>query len=228
MEDLSELRNIGKWWDSVGFVKAAPDPCDNSFSYKDVDIKEQRFSKVHEEFHNAFSFDNCTLTGSKVSWCKLNYVAITGCRAIGSSFSQVDSSYGEGISDSYSEKCTFKTVRVYNMPLLRCTVTKAKVEKGCYHSPLSLTECDINNSTINELTLSMVRTKHCKFADVIANQMYIQIVLSQNDTFSNLEINGGRIKTSKFIDDTFEKVKFADINIQRNKGRCLALFVEEH
>ena len=114
MEDLEKLRSTFAW-KSIGFERAKPEPCNNSFEYSDADLVKLDSSKFKGDFQTSFSFRKCNLADSKVRWSELNYVKFEGCRAVGSSFSQVELSFGEGIADSYSEKCTFKNVGISNM-----------------------------------------------------------------------------------------------------------------
>ena len=120
--EINKLRNIPPFYDNVlllGGYKLEPESCNKRLEYKDLEIEKQKFSKIKEEFQTMYSFENCKLTGVKVSWGKLNYIKIAGCNALGSSFTQVELSYGEGIADSRMEKGKIRNFGIHNMPIYR-------------------------------------------------------------------------------------------------------------
>ena len=142
--DINKLRNIPPFYDNVlllGGYKPEPDSCNKRLKYKDMEIEKQNFSKIKEEFQTQYSFENCKLAGVKVSWGKLNYIKVAGCNAKGSSFTQVELSYGEGIADSRMEKGKIRNFGIHNMPIYRSTMVGSKFEERVYLHNIGLVEC---------------------------------------------------------------------------------------
>ncbi len=209
MEDINELRNIPKFWNSVGSERERPDSCSSSFEYKDIEQVKLDSSKFKGDFQSEFSFENCSITDSKIRWCNINYVRITDCKAVGSSFSQVEMAWGVGITGALSEKCKFKNVRLHNMRIVKSSISDGKFEKD-HHSHIRLEDCDIIKVKTDDFGLSMVRMTNNRFSDVKATAAVIQILYSDNDTFKDLELRNARIKNCKFVNDTFDKVKISE------------------
>ena len=139
--EINKLRNIPPFYDNVlllGGYKLEPESCNKRLEYKDLEIEKQKFSKIKEEFQTMYSFENCKLTGVKVSWGKLNYIKIAGCNALGSSFTQVELSYGEGIADSRMEKGKIRNFGIHNMPIYRSSIIGSKLEERVYLHNISL------------------------------------------------------------------------------------------
>ena len=210
MEDINELRNIQtKYWNSVGSERERPDPCSNSFEYKDIDQEKLDSSKFKGDFQSEFSFENCSITDSKIRWCNINYVRITDCKAVESSFSQVEMAWGVGITGALSKKCKFKNVRLNNMKIEKSSINDGKFEKS-FLGRIRLADCDINKINSASFWLDLVRMTNNRFSDVKATDTVINFLYSDNDTFKDFELSDARIKNCKFVNDTFEKAKISD------------------
>ena len=55
MEDINELRKIPEFWNSVGSEREKPNPCNNSFEYKDIEQVKLDSSKFKGDFQSEFS-----------------------------------------------------------------------------------------------------------------------------------------------------------------------------
>ena len=194
----------------LGGYQAEPDSCNKRLEYKDLEIEKQNISKIQEEFQTLYSFDKCKLTGAKVSWGKLNYVKIAGCHAVGSSFSKVDMSYGEGIMDSHMEKCKIKNFRMFNTPVCRSTIIGNKFESN-YYSQVSFSDCSIENNTAEGFMATAFKLTGNNITGFKIKDIPLQIVYFQGNTFRDVTIENGRIKDGKFIGDKLEKVKFTGV-----------------
>ena len=214
---MDKLRSIPVAYEGVlmlGGYQAEPDPCNKRLEYKDLEIEKQSISKIQEEFQTLYSFDKCKLTGAKVSWGKLRYVKIAGCHAVGSSFSKVDLSFGEGIMDSHMEKCKIKNFRMFNTPVYRSTIRGNKSESN-YYSHVSFSDCMIENNTSEGLTATALKLTGNKITSLKIKDIPLQIVYFQGNTFCDINIENGRIKDGKFIGDKLEKVKFTGVKFQQ-------------
>jgi len=210
---MDKLRSIPVAYEGVlmlGGYQAEPNPCDKRLEYKDLEIEKQNFSKIKEEFQTLYSFDSCKMTGAKVSWGKLRYVKIAGCFAVGSSFSTVDLSFGEGIMDSHMEKCKIKNFRMFNTPVFRSTIKGNKFESN-YYSHVSFADCLIENNTAEGLTATALKLTGNNITGFTIKDIPFQIVFFQRNSFRDVTIENGRIKDGKFIGDKLEKVKFTGV-----------------
>jgi len=216
--DANKLRNIPQYYDNVlllGEYKLEPDPCNTRLEYKDLEIEKQNFSKIKEEFQTLYSFENCKLTGAKVSWAKLNYVKIAGCTVTGSSFTKVELSYGEGISDSRMEKGKIRNFRIHNMPVYRSTMTGIKFEEEVYLHNISLVECTGEKLHADDLMINTLKLTENKITDLQVDHIFGQIIYSKENTLCDVSIGHGRIQDGKFIGDKLEKVKFTEIKFKK-------------
>ena len=212
--EINKLRNIPPFYDNVlllGGYKLEPESCNKRLEYKDLEIEKQKFSKIKEEFQTMYSFENCKLTGVKVSWGKLNYIKIAGCNALGSSFTQVVLCYGEGIADSRLEKGKIRNFGIHNMPLYRSSIIGSKLEERVYLSNISLVECTGEMLKADDININTLKLTENKLTDLQVDHILGQFIYSQRNILCDVSISHGRIKDSKLIGDKLEKVKFTEM-----------------
>ena len=212
--DINKLRNIPPFYDNVlllGGYKPEPDSCNKRLKYKDMEIEKQNFSKIKEEFQTQYSFENCKLAGVKVSWGKLNYIKVAGCNAKGSSFTQVELSYGEGIADSRMEKGKIRNFGIHNMPIYRSTMVGSKFEERVYLHNIGLVECTGEMLKADNININTLKLTENKLTDLQVDHILGQFIYSQRNILCDVSIGHGRIKDSKLIGDKLEKVKFTEM-----------------
>lgn len=222
--DINKLRNIPPFYNNIlllGTYKLEPDPCNKRLEYKDLEIEKQNFSKIKEEFQTLYSFDNCKLTGVKVSWGKLNYVKIANCNAVGGSFSQVELAYGEGIAESRMEKCKVRNFGIHNMLLYRSIMIGSRFEERMYLHNISLVECTGEKLKADDIKVNTLKLKDNMISDLQVDHMWAQIIYSQRNTLCDASIGRGRIRDGKFIGDKLEKVKFTEMKFEKCYFKCI-------
>ena len=212
--EINKLRKIPAFYDKIlllGGYKLEPESCNKRLEYKDLEIEKQKFSKIKEEFQTMYSFENCKLTEVKVSWGKLNYIKIAGCNALGSSFTQVELCYGEGIADSRLEKGKIRNFGIHNMPIYRSTIIGSKFEERVYLHNIGLVECTGKMLKADNITINTLKLTENKLTDLQMDHILGQFIYSQRNILCDVSIGHGRIKDSKLIGDKLENVKFAEM-----------------
>lgn len=217
--NVNDLRNIPSHYEKGDFFiggtsRTEPDSCTTRYEYKDVDVEDGKISKIKEEFSSTYVFDGCSLAKSKISWGKLNYVKISKCNANGSSFSQIVTAYGEGISDCRIEKCKIRNCSIWNTSILRSLFTGNKFDGNTF-SRVTISGCDFEKNTVDSLQGTAVKLADNKFEDLNVNDVVLNIAYSKYNSLSDGCISNGRIKDCKFIGDKLERIKLVGFKFQR-------------